>query len=43
MAAGLIVGMFIGGHLLGLIPNSVLLPMLAAILLYSTTTVWRRQ
>src|SRR5437762_12942231 len=35
MAAGSIVGTFIGGHLLGLIPNSVLLPMLAAILLYS--------
>ena len=39
MAAGAIVGMFIGGHLPGLIPNSVLLPMLAAILLYSALKV----
>jgi hypothetical protein len=43
MAAGLNVGMFIGGHLLGLITNSVLLPMHAAILLYSARNVWRRQ
>src|SRR5206468_3554933 len=42
MAAGSIVGTFIGGQLLGLIPNSVLLPMLADILLYLTLNVWRR-
>jgi uncharacterized membrane protein YfcA len=39
MAAGSIVGTFMGSHLLGLIPSSDLLPMLAAILLYSTLKV----
>ena len=32
MAAGSVVGSFIGGQLLGLVPTSVLLPLLAAIL-----------
>ena len=34
MAAGSVVGSFIGGQLLGLVPTSVLLPLLAAILIY---------
>ncbi|SDE89353.1 hypothetical protein SAMN04488117_101634 [Celeribacter baekdonensis] len=41
MAAGSIVGTFIGGHLLGVIPSGVLLPALAAILLISAVKVWR--
>lgn len=41
MAAGSIVGSFIGGRLLGLVPNSVLLPLLAVILVLSALKVWR--
>jgi uncharacterized membrane protein YfcA len=41
MALGSIVGTFIGGRLLGLAPNHVLLPLLAAILLISAWKVWR--
>jgi uncharacterized protein len=41
MAAGSIVGSFIGGQLLGLIPAAVLLPQLAAILVISAIKVWR--
>ena len=41
MAAGSLVGAFIGGNLLGLIPDFVLLPLLAAILLISALKVWR--
>ena len=41
MAAGSIVGSFIGGQLLGLIPTAVLLPLLAAILVISAVKVWR--
>jgi uncharacterized protein len=40
MAAGSIVGSFIGGRLLGLVPGAVLLPALAAILLVSAWKVW---
>ena len=40
MAAGSIVGSFIGGRLLGLLPNSMLLPLLAVILLLSALKVW---
>lgn len=40
MAAGSIVGTFIGGQLLGLVPNGVLLPLLAVILLISAFKVW---
>ena len=43
MAAGSILGAFIGGRLLGLIPNGVLLPMLALILLASAVKVWRHR
>ncbi|ANP88746.1 hypothetical protein BA011_09795 [Rhizobium leguminosarum] len=41
MAAGSIVGTFIGGRLLGIVPNGVLLPALAVILLVSAVKVWR--
>lgn len=41
MAAGSIVGTFVGGLLLGLVPNAVLLPALAMILLISAVKVWR--
>lgn len=41
MAAGSIVGSFIGGQLLGLVPTPVLMPMLAAILVISSVKVWR--
>jgi len=40
MAAGSIVGTFVGGQLLGLLPNGLLLPALAAILLISAWKVW---
>jgi uncharacterized protein len=41
MAVGSIAGAFIGGLLLGVVPNAVLLPALAAILLVSAVKVWR--
>lgn len=41
MAVGSIVGTFIGGTLLGIIPSEVLLPALALILLVSAVKVWR--
>lgn len=41
MAAGSIFGTFVGGLLLGLVPNAVLLPALATILLISAVKVWR--
>jgi uncharacterized protein len=41
MAAGSMVGTFIGGRLLGLVPNYILLPMLAALLLLSAVKIWR--
>jgi len=41
MAAGSIAGAFIGGLLLDIVPNAVLLPALAAILLISALKVWR--
>jgi uncharacterized membrane protein YfcA len=41
MAAGSIVGSYLGGKLLGVIPSSVLLPLLVAILLASALKVWR--
>ena len=40
MAAGSILGTFIGGQLLGFIPNFVLLPLLAVILVLSAVKVW---
>jgi uncharacterized membrane protein YfcA len=43
MAAGSIVGSFIGGQLLGIVPTALLLPLLAAILVISAVKVWRHQ
>ena len=40
MAAGSIVGSFIGGQLLGIVPSVILLPLLAAILLISAVKIW---
>lgn len=41
MATGSIVGSYLGGQLLGVIPSSILLPLLALILLISAVKVWR--
>jgi uncharacterized membrane protein YfcA len=43
MAAGSILGSFIGSRLLGLVPNAVLLPLLAVILVLSALKVWRHR
>ncbi|WP_225121301.1 sulfite exporter TauE/SafE family protein [Bradyrhizobium sp. BRP22] len=43
MAAGSIVGTFVGGLLLGLVPTAVLLPLLAAILVISAVKVWQHK
>jgi uncharacterized protein len=43
MAAGSIVGTFIGGLLLGLVPNYIILPILAALLLLSAIKLWRHE
>lgn len=41
MAAGSIVGSFVGAQLLGIVPSGVLLPLLSIILLLSAIKVWR--
>ena len=41
MALGSIVGTFIGGRLLGIVPSTILLPLLAAILAISAVKIWR--
>ena len=41
MAARPILGTFIGGQMLGIVPSFVLLPMLALILVVSAVKVWR--
>jgi uncharacterized membrane protein YfcA len=43
MAAGSLVGTFIGGLLLGIVPSALLLPMLAAILVLSAVKVWQHR
>ncbi len=43
MAAGSILGSFIGGRLLGLVPNAVLLPLLAIMLVLSAVKVWKHK
>ncbi len=43
MAAGSVAGAFVGGQMLGVVPGSVLLPALAAILLVSAAKVWRHR
>lgn len=41
MAVGSVAGSFVGGRLLGLVPSTVLLPLLAVILVLSAIKVWR--
>jgi len=41
MAIGSIIGAVIGGTLLGVVPDSILVPLLVLILLISATKVWR--
>ena len=43
MAVGSIIGSYIGGRLLGLIPSALLLPLLAFILVLSAIKVWRHK
>jgi uncharacterized protein len=43
MALGSIAGSFVGGRLVSFVPNTVLLPILAAILLISAVKVWRHR
>lgn len=43
MAGGSIVGTFIGGRLLGIVPERFLLPALAAILIVSAFKIWRHR
>lgn len=43
MALGSIAGAFIGGQLLDVVPSTVLLPVLAAILVISAVKVWRHK
>jgi uncharacterized membrane protein YfcA len=43
MAAGSIVGTFIGGRLLGVVPSAVLIPLLVIILVLSAYKVWQRK
>jgi uncharacterized membrane protein YfcA len=43
MAAGSIAGTFVGGLLLGLVPTSILLPLLAVVLVISAIKVWRQR
>ena len=41
MAVGSVVGSFIGGQLLGIVPTPLLLPLLALMLVFSAFKVWR--
>lgn len=41
MAIGSIAGAFLGGLLLGVVPGGFIVPLLAAILIYSAAKVWR--
>jgi uncharacterized membrane protein YfcA len=43
MALGSMIGTFIGGLLLGIVPSAILLPGLAAILVISAVKVWRHE
>jgi uncharacterized protein len=43
MAAGSILGSFLGGRLLGVVPNGVLPPLLAVILVLSAVKVWKHK
>lgn len=43
MAAGSLLGAFLGGQLLGVAPSGVLIPLLVAILIISAVKVWRHR
>ncbi len=43
MAAGSILGALVGGLLLGIVPSAILLPGLAAILVFSAIRIWRHE
>src|ERR1700733_10983589 len=43
MAASSVLGSFIGGRLFGLVPNTLLLPLLAVILVLSAAKVWQHK
>lgn len=43
MAAGSLIGTFIGGQMLGIVPGAVLLPILSAILIVSAVKVWQHR
>jgi uncharacterized membrane protein YfcA len=43
MAAGSIAGAYLGGQLLGLVPESVLLPLLSILLTFSAIKIWRHE
>ena len=43
MATGSVVGSFVGGQLLGIVPTPVLLPLLALILILSALKIWRHK
>lgn len=43
MAFGSILGTFIGGRLLGVVPSAILLPLLAIILIVSAVKIWRHE
>ncbi|MDI4656139.1 sulfite exporter TauE/SafE family protein [Xanthobacter autotrophicus] len=43
MSVGSVAGTLIGGQLLGLVPDAVLLPLLAVILLVSAYKIWRHE
>jgi uncharacterized membrane protein YfcA len=43
MAAGSVIGTLIGGLLLGVVPNAILLPFLAALLVISSVKIWRHK
>ena len=43
MAIGSIVGTFIGGQLLRIVPSAAILPLLAVILVISAVKVWRHK
>jgi uncharacterized protein len=43
MAVGSIAGTFLGGHLLGIVPNGILIPLLVILLLASAVKVWRHR
>ena len=43
MTTGSIIGTFIGGLLLGIVANAILLPFLAALLVISSVNIWRHK